>query len=275
MTSYPVEEAIRRFALTPGQLSHNPIFKLAINGFDALPKLFFKRYFASLPPAHMRLRVGVGREVLNNHITHLHGVRIFWIYVLSKGYMNMESSILDVGCGCGRYAQYLRDYEMYEDSFRGRYIGIDIDAELLQWCRQNFDSRFSFHLSTERARKDAHEPYVPYKLPIPDSSVDLVFSTSLYTHLLAEEMAYHTNEAYRVLRPGGHVLATFFSYDHQPGRGITFKHSVGEAFVEYIDRGVHTNVAYREEFIKDVFASAGFKNIGIERGGQSMITAQK
>src|SRR5262249_988845 len=89
----PIEKALRRSNLSPGSLSYNSVFKLFVNSFDVIPRFFFKTHFASLPPAHLRCRVGVGRQVLNNQVEHLHGVRLYWLYALSKGYVDMGSNI--------------------------------------------------------------------------------------------------------------------------------------------------------------------------------------
>jgi SAM-dependent methyltransferase len=275
-----IERMLRKGNFTPGSLSYNPVFKLFVNSFDILPRLFFKKHFTSLPPAHLRCRVGVGYQILNNHVTHLHGVRLYWLYALSKGYINMGSNILDIGCGCGRYAQYLRDYQHYDDRFHGNYIGIDIDEEMLDWCRKNFDERFTFYLSADRYRK-VTDRYTPYELPVSSSTIDLVFSMSLYTHLLSEELVNYTKESYRVLKPGGHVNATFFSLDHPPptyGGRHTFRHKIGDAHVELIEHP-EAAVAYHEKFISDVFRDAGLKNVEFEygpgRAWQILAIAQK
>jgi SAM-dependent methyltransferase len=271
-----IERILRKGNLTPGAMSYNPVFKAVVNTIDVLPRLFFSKHFAALPPSHLRIRVGVGRYVLNNHVEHLHGVRLYWLYALSKGYFNMSSNILDIGCGCGRYAQYIRDYNLYDDHFRGTYIGIDIDEEAIEWCKKHFDQRFKFFVSTDKYRTPTDE-YRPYTVPVASSSIDLVFSMSLYTHLLEQELINCTNETYRVLKPGGYVNATFFSLDHPPatyGGRHTFGHKVGNACVELVAHP-EAAVAYNEEFIARVFTAAGFDKVEFVEGGQVLIVARK
>src|SRR5580693_1497876 len=41
-----------------------------------------------------------------------------------------EHSVIDVGCGCGRLAFFLRDY------LRGKYTGIDIVPELVAYSKR-------------------------------------------------------------------------------------------------------------------------------------------
>jgi len=46
-----------------------------------------------------------------------------------------------------------RDYRFKSETFTGKYIGIDIDDEMLEWCRRNFDAgRFEFHRSTQASK---------------------------------------------------------------------------------------------------------------------------
>ena len=258
-----LDKALRRVVPSLSRLTYNGAFKLAVNGADILPRLLW-REFRALPPNHLRIRVGVGNRLFNNQIEHLHGVRRWWIYALTHGYWNMNSTIVDIGCGCGRYALWLRDYELHGERFSGRYIGVDIDAEMIEWCRSHFDGRFKWLLAT-----DASTSYVggegttPYGIPEPDGSVDLVCSMSLYTHLLEEELVRYTRESFRLLRPGGVVNAYCFSLDHPPptlGDRHTFAHRIGNAHVESL-RQPHAAVAYTEDFLTRTFQAAGLERV--------------
>ncbi len=257
------DKAIRRIVPSISRLTYNSAFKAAVNSADLLPRLFW-REFRAIPPNHLRIRVGVGNRLFSNQIEHLHGVRQFWIYALAHGYWNMGSTILDIGSGCGRYALLLRDYEEHGERFRGRYIGIDIDAEMIAWCRQHFDSRFTWHLST-----DASTSYVggvggtPYRIPEPDGSIDLVCSMSLYTHLLEHEVVNYTRESFRLVRPGGFVSAGCFSLDHPSptfGDRHSFAHRMGNAHVVSLKQP-EAAVAYTAGFLMSTFTAAGFADV--------------
>jgi Methyltransferase domain len=101
--------------------------------------------FRTLPPNHLRIRIGVGNRILNNQTHFLVHARDFWMFVFSKGIANMHSDILDVGVGCGRWAHWLRDYNFRGRRFAGSYVGVDIDEEAIAWCRQHYDAdRFRF-----------------------------------------------------------------------------------------------------------------------------------
>ena len=196
---------------------------------------------SNIPPNHLRIRVGVGNRILANHIFYLNEAWELRIHAIHSGLCRLDSHVLDIGCGCGRFAQHLRDYKFKQEIFRGRYVGIDIDEESLTWCRQNFDNeRFSFHRSNRvsRAYNVAGKVDDSYVLPIDNESIDFVFSTSLFTHLLEPEMVNYYKESFRVLKPGGFMAMYCFSMDHPPptfGDRHTFRFRIGNSHVESMD----------------------------------------
>jgi SAM-dependent methyltransferase len=98
--------------------------------------------------------------------------------------------ILDWGCGCGRITRYF-----------GRLgeclvSGADIDADNLQWCRENlsFGTFHQFPLQPPTKLKPA--------------SFDLIFGISVFTHLREGSQLEWLAELSRLLRPGGIALVT-------------------------------------------------------------------
>ena len=258
-----LEKALRRIVPSAARLTYNPIFKVVVNAFDVLPKLMY-REFSQIPPNHMRIRVGVANRIFANQIFYLSEAKNFWIYAFSSNLCGLDSTIVDIGCGCGRWAHHLRDCRFTSERFSGKYIGIDIDEEMLNWCRKNFDSeRFAFYRSNHesRAYKGVENSKEQYALPLSDESADFVFSTSLFTHLLEPELVNYTQESYRVLKPG-HCMAMYcFSMDHPPstyGNRHTFRFRIGNAHVE--SRAVpEAAVAYEDKFLFEVARQAGFR----------------
>ena len=98
--------------------------------------------------------------------------------------------VVELGVGCGRYARHIRDLSSYGTAYSGSYLGIDIDAEALEWCRRHFDDRFEFVQSThasssylnDRASTEA------FRIPRDDASVDFVFGISVFSHLLEDTL---------------------------------------------------------------------------------------
>jgi hypothetical protein len=112
------------------------LFRAAVNSFDVVPRLIFPE-FRTLPPNHLRIRIGVGNRILNNQTHFLVHARDFWMFVFSEGIATMHSDILDIGVGCGRWAHWLRDYNFRGRQFTGTYVGVDIDEEAIAWCARS------------------------------------------------------------------------------------------------------------------------------------------
>lgn len=136
---------IRRLVPSTVTLSQNPFIMVPLELIDR-PFSWIWPEMRKFPPNKMRVRVGVGNRLLFNQCYHL-GIGIsFWIHALAKGHVNLDSNILDIGCGCGRVAMHLRDFGYAGgQKYTGMYTGIDVDKEMIDWCRAHFPAdHFSF-----------------------------------------------------------------------------------------------------------------------------------
>lgn len=108
------------------------------------------------------------------------------------------STIVDLGCGYGRHAIYLAEERGVTCD---RYYGTDIAEVMLRRllkCKAHFD----FFASAEM-----NIICMPLKtLPIPDNTVDLVYSSSVFMHLNEEDIISILGEIYRVLKPAGSFI---------------------------------------------------------------------
>ncbi len=120
-----------------------------------------------------------------------------------------DGYLVDVGCGSGRLAAPLQAF------LKGRYLGIDIVAELVAHARS----------VTERANWRFE---IAHSLTIPEAtgSVDMVCFFSVLTHLLHEQSYIYLEEAKRVLKPGGRIVFSFLEF------AMDFHWTVFEATVE-------------------------------------------
>lgn len=194
------------------------------------------REFRNIPPNRMRLRVGVGNRLLFN-AAHFRLLPInFWLDALNAQIVSLDSAILDIGSGCGRFAFPLREFDFHGRRFTGRYIGVDLDAEMIDWCRRHFPpDRFEFHVVPGRSKTYGTDHPSPARLPVPDASMGLVLANSLFTHLLEDDVVSYLKEAARVLRPGGYVQFSAFVIEDvraHPDPRWTFRHRQGAAWVE-------------------------------------------
>jgi SAM-dependent methyltransferase len=102
-----------------------------------------------------------------------------------------DSTVLDFGAGRNRYAEYGRHLEMistHKNRCR-RVIGVDVDDAVL----------------TNDSLDEAHciRPGAP--LPLPDASIDLIFSYAVFEHI--DPVSGAISELTRVLKPGGWLCA--------------------------------------------------------------------
>jgi len=171
-----------------------------------------------------------------------------------------DSKVLDVGCGSGRLAVPVAWYII-----NGYYYGIDIVPSGIQWCREKIKPHFpntQFDLAdifNARYNSKGKENASTYHFPYSNDTFDVVFLTSVFTHMLVDDVENYTSEIYRVLKPNGHCLITFFIYDDDSKKGIKqdrskfpFKYDHGKYLT--IDPNLHEGaVAYRLEYIEDLF----------------------
>ena len=96
------------------------------------------RELRGLPPNRMRIRVGVRNRIFFNGAHFVRFPVNFWLEALAAGVVRPDSRIVDLGSGCGRFAAVWRDFMYHGRGFTGVYTGVDIDEEMLAWCRGHF-----------------------------------------------------------------------------------------------------------------------------------------
>jgi SAM-dependent methyltransferase len=252
---------LRRWVPSVSRLTYHPLIKRLLDLLDVIPALVYKE-FRSLPPNHLRCRVGVSNRLFANQVIHLQKGVTAWMHWLANGWCDIGSDVVEIGVGCGRRAQHIRNIDFHGQRYTGSYLGIDIDREALEWCRGHFDERFEFvqsnHTSTSYVNDAAGTG--GYRIPRDDASVDFVFGTSVFTHLLEEELVNYLAEGARVLRPGGRMVVSCFCIDLQPSKvGVrhSFRHRVDNAYVESLAQP-EAAVAYESSFLCGTARKVGF-----------------
>jgi SAM-dependent methyltransferase len=190
--------------------------------------------------------------------------REFLGYFTELGGLQPDSRVLDMGCGVGRMAVPLTGYLQ-----EGSYAGFDVGRGMIKWCRRNISRRrpdFEFTHAPVYNRK--YNPFgtlaaTEFHFPYPDASFDFAFATSLFTHLLQDEVRHYLAEAARVIRPGGTCLMTFFLLTPEAEREI----AAGRARLDFrceveggstVDPGTPEEaVAYQTAGVRAMFAEAG------------------
>ncbi|MFZ4442891.1 MAG: class I SAM-dependent methyltransferase [Planktothrix agardhii] len=197
-------------------LIYIPIEVIAPNQFNTLVQLIplfkgeegeilFNLLESSLPVPDKEDRVGVGgsfKFVACDFLGHF----------VNKAQLKPHESILDAGCGVGRMAYSLAYY--LDDT--ARYEGFDIVEKWINWNqsvihehRPNFNFQWA-NIYNKRYNTEGTIQVENYDFPYSDEQFDFVFLTSVFTHLYANAVQNYLKEVYRVLKPGGRCLCTFF-----------------------------------------------------------------
>ena len=147
------------------------------------------------------------------------------------------NTILDLGCGTGRFSEALAV------RFDAEVIGVDPSTKMLdQAKRKQHDSRVRY----QPGRGEA--------IPLPDNSVDLIFMSMVFHHF--ESPALGASECRRVLRPEGTVFL----------RAGTCERIDSYPYVEFFptSRPILERCLPAVGSVREIFEAAGFRTEAIE-----------
>ncbi|MBK8053320.1 MAG: class I SAM-dependent methyltransferase [Saprospiraceae bacterium] len=167
-----------------------------------------------------------------------------------------DHHVLDVGSGIGRIAIPLTGYI----SNAGRYEGFDIVRTGVDWCKKNITSTYpNFRFTHIDLKNDLYNLSTDQKaqnfiFPYEDNSFDLVILTSVFTHMMPEDMENYLTQISRVLKPGGRCMMTMFILNEistakmMSNGGLIFNFDFGH--YSLLDKDVkEANIAFKEEYI--------------------------
>jgi SAM-dependent methyltransferase len=190
-------------------------------------------------------------------------------YFIDLAGLQPTHHVLDIGCGIGRIAAPLTRLLSPE----GGYEGIDIVPATIDRCRRTITARFPhFRFRWADVANQAYnplgkQPASAFHFPYPDGAFDLVLLTSVFTHMLPQELDHYLKEIARLLRPGGRCLITAFLLNAESRRFIqagkslfTFAHEHGHCAVEQPDLP-EAAIAYEETHLRRQYEQAGLRLI--------------
>lgn len=108
--------------------------------------------------------------------------------------------VLEVGCGRGGGASYIARH-----LHPRRMVGVDIIPSAIRFAHKHYATQKNLEFQVA----DAH------KLPFADNSFDAVVNIESAQHY--KDVGRFLSEVRRVLRPGGHLLISYFE---DPGKGV-------------------------------------------------------
>jgi len=193
--------------------------------------------------------------------------REFLGHMVSLGSLQPSEAVLEIGCGPGRMALPLTSYLRTE----GRYVGVDVVAKAVAWCRRNISRRhpnFTFHhgdVFNQRYNPSGRIQAHDYTFPFKDHSFDFVFLTSVFTHMYPKGIKRYLYEIARMLRPTGRVFCTFFMLNPEQ-RALA---EMGRNDIDFrFDRGIYrirnhetpeSALALEEKALGAMFVEAGLR----------------
>jgi ubiquinone/menaquinone biosynthesis C-methylase UbiE len=169
-----------------------------------------------------------------------HGPEIhkLWMNVVAS-YLNGQAvkTILDLGCGTGRFSEDLAVW------FDAEVVGIDPSKKMLEQAqRKRSDRRVRYESGCGEA------------IPLPNDSVDLIFMSMIFHHFDNPTLA--ARECRRVLRDEGIAFL----------RAGTREHISSYPYVEFFpeSRPLLEECLIAGVSIREVFESAGFRTVAAD-----------
>jgi SAM-dependent methyltransferase len=203
-------------------------------------------------------------------------------FLIEQGKLQPHHKVLDVGCGIGLAARPLIKFL----SGPGSYDGFDVMSEPVEWCKTQYRDfpRFRFeHADIYNKHYNPNSRLLArdYEFPYAAGAFDMVILTSVFTHLLPDDMEHYLAEIARVMKPGGKCFITYFLLNAEsrgqidrwlkehpdladrgtPG-GLGFRWEYGSQCRLYDKDVPETAVAYSEDWVMGQYAD---KALAIEK----------
>ncbi len=178
---------------------------------------------------HWKRRKGVKKDdwsqIQQTKENYQGGAKKYLDILTNEGFKN-NSKILDVGCGFGRLPYILYDF-LNDD---GKYFGIDLGKESIEYCQTNFKKNNFIFMGNE-------SQIIPIK-----EKVEFITFNSVFTHLYPNEIIEFLKECKKHLEQNGIIIADILELNSIP---------------EYA--GTRGKMFYNREFFISLVKNAGFQ----------------
>lgn len=237
---------------------------LAFDGIDFLTKK------EDIPPRKLRHIIGQDRDYSGEE----------WFRELrERTDLKPYEKVLDVGSGTGRMSLPLIKYL---DS-NGTYDGLEIIKQFIDWCQKNITTKHpNFHFQHADVLNKAYNPNgkvlaSDYRFPYENEAFDVVFLSSVFTHMFPRDLENYLKELVRVLKKDGRCMISYFllsAKSPKPNFKITT-----EGYGVLNPQNPEEGIAYKEDYILGLYKANKLAVSSpiyyTEGGGQDVIVARK
>ena len=197
--------------------------------------------------------------------------------------LSPDAHMLEVGCGCGRLSRAFAAYL----SSKGCYEGFDVSRPLIDWCERKLQPLLpNFHFSHVDVQAGGHNPQgqvsgSAFRFSFADGLFDVAIVSSVFTHMLPEEIENYASEISRVLKPQGNCFMSVFLFDGEAemavAKGTTifdFRHAIGPCLT--FDRQQPSQgIACRKQWFVDLLDRSGFQISAVRLGNWRKVRSHK
>ncbi|NQX77109.1 class I SAM-dependent methyltransferase [Gilvibacter sp.] len=180
--------------------------------------------------------------------------------------------VLDIGSGIGRTAISLVEYLTPE----ARYEGFDVVKSGVDWCNKKIGRDFpNFNFTYVPLFNDLYNnskrKATDFEFPYERAQFDKVYSFSVFTHMMVDEIQHYLMEINRVLSDQGQAMSTFFLYDDQNESQIATDEGfgfpvAGDGFRLMNSKVTSGNIAIHKSLLEQMMAKAGLQITQIADG---------
>lgn len=150
------------------------------------PALYDEHYYRKCCAGSIEWEASDGQQIAN-----------LYVGMAARAGVGAGDVVVDLGTGRGEFLVAALDRGA------GRAVGVEYSEDAIKLARHTLE----IHGLTDRA--EVVEADVR-RVPVPDGTADLVTMLDVIEHLAPAELALALSEAYRILKPGGRLLAHTF-----------------------------------------------------------------
>lgn len=194
--------------------------------------------------------------------------------VIKYTHLKPDGKILDIGCGIGRLAVPLTRYLNVD----GQYDGFDIVKKGIDWCNKKIAAKYpNFHFLYVDLKNDLYNLSTDtearfFQFPYPRNSFDCVVLTSVFTHMMPDDVDSYLKQIALVMKDNGRCLATFFLLNEDVRKQMNEDKTSFQFLYNFENYSLmnqkvkEANVAYEEDHLLKMLKKNGLCAESIHRG---------